>query len=194
MDTSVRMLALDRYSGRLARITANYAVMVSACIGVLGAAAVLVADAVMWSPIVLSLAFGGFMFTYVRVRSRLRHSVLDFISQFPIRNGFASMALSYLGYTTRYVSERAIIVEGEVLMYSKSSLDADDITDALGIAAVHGIKSVVAIEGRFGTSHVTPKAREMMRYHGAMLLDLNCLFGAVHAKMLADGRRCATGM
>ena len=114
MDASVRILALDRYSGRLARIAANYATVVSVCIGALGAAVVLVADAVVWSPIVLSLAFGGFMFTYVRVRSRLRYSVLDFISQFPVRNGFASMALSYLGYTTRYVSDRAIIVEGEV--------------------------------------------------------------------------------
>lgn len=199
MDASVRILALDGYSGRLARISASYAISVAACIGMMGAAVVLLTDAIVWSPIVLSLAFGGFMLTYVRMQNRLRHFVLDSIIDLStVRNGFVSMSLSYLGYSTRRVSDCAFIADGEILVYVKKSfgmngtresLTENDIRDAMDIASENRMKSILAVEMWFGTHRVLPKTRELMRRHGVMLLDLNCLFGATHAKTMADAKR-----
>lgn len=192
MDASFRVLALDLHGSRLARISIHYAVVASVCIGVLGGVVVLLADHAVLLPIVISLAFGTAMFVFVRVRGKLWRSVINFISTSnTCIDGFENRALSYLGYTMRSISDNASVVDGDVLMYVKDSFDANDIRDVLDMAAERRIESVVVMLCRFDTRHVTQDATSLMNRHGVGLLDLNGVFGAVHAKMAADWQRDA---
>ena len=180
------------HGNRIARITAGRAVVPAACIGILGSVAALSTSHEIFLPIVASLAFGGFIMTYVLARGRMWREVVRFVSakNAPV-GGFENMALAYLGYTVRHVSDRVSIVDGDVLVYVTSSVDMADIRNALDMAAEKRAKSVIMALRRFGTNHVTKNAAGIMEVHGIGLLDLNGLFGACHAKMAADWRRDA---
>ena len=198
MDAITRLSALDGFGNRIATIAATRAGITAACVGIVGVTIVLSLDEIAWMPIAASLTVGTFMMSFLLSRSKMRHLVLDFIkSNTTASDGFANMALSYLGYSTRFISNMEFIVDGEVLVYANQSADTgpvmeplskDDVMDAIDLASENGLSSIIIIETWFGTYRVHPDVRKLAWSRNIMMLDLNHLFGAVHAKMQADAQ------
>ena len=192
METSSRVMALGVYYFRLPRMAAIQAAPVALCIGVLGSIVVLLTDYAVLLPIVFAFAFGGFALPFVKARGKMWREVVRFISTNNAHvEGFENKTMSYLGYTVRVISNRASIIDGDVLMYVKSSIGVDDVRDATNMASERRVKSVVMVLRWFGASRVSRDAKSLMEKHGVGMLDLNSLFGACHAKMAADWRRDA---